>query len=81
MVSRFVFAIVALNFISFGSGYLVKRESGVGQVMRCIKTAFENVHKEMVKGSRNTAMCYLYKESSLILKCPEKDSFSTQVIY
>ena len=40
MVSRFVFAIVAQSFISFESGYLVKRESGVGQVMRCIKKAF-----------------------------------------
>ena len=40
MVSRFVFAIIALSFISFESGYLVKRESGVGQVMRRIKKAF-----------------------------------------
>ena len=40
MISRFVFAIVALSFISLESGYLVKRESGVGQVMRCIKKAF-----------------------------------------
>ena len=40
MVSRFVFAIVALSFISFKSRYLVNRESGVGQVTRCIKTAF-----------------------------------------
>ena len=23
-------------------------------LMRCIKTAFENAHKEMLKGSRNT---------------------------
>ena len=40
MVSRFVFAIVVLSFISFDSGHLVKRESGVGQVMRYIKKAF-----------------------------------------
>ena len=73
MVSRFVFAIVALSLISFGSGYLVKRESGVGKIMRCITTAFQNSYKEKVKGSGNAdSMCSLYKVSSLILKCPKK---------
>ena len=72
MVSRFVFAIVALSLISFGSGYLVKRESGVSKVMRCITKAFQNSYKEKVKGSGNAdSMCNLYKLSSL---CPKKMS-------
>ena len=81
MVSRFVFAIVALSLISFGSEYLVKRESGVSKVMRCIIKAFQNSYKDKVKGSGNAhSMCYLYKVSSRILKCPKKIFFNTQVI-
>ena len=70
MVSRFVFAILALSLISFGSGYLVKRESGVSQVMQCITRAFQNSYNEKPKGSRNDLMCNLYKVSSFILKFP-----------
>lgn len=81
MVSRFVFGIFALSLISFGSGYLVKRESGVSKVMRCISKAFQNSYKEKVKGSGNAdSMCNLYKVSSLILKCPKTIFFNTQVI-
>ena len=46
MVSIFVFAIVALSFISFESGYLVKREYLCGASKRRF-----DAHKEMVKGT------------------------------
>ena len=58
MVSRFVFAIVALSFISFESGYLVKRESGVGQECGASKRRFD-AHKEMVKGTSSRSVLFI----------------------
>ena len=53
MVSTSVSIVFALSFISFGSGYHFKRESGYDQVVRCINETF---HSEILDDSED--VCY-----------------------
>ena len=77
MVSRIMFLVFALSFISFGSGNLVKRTPDpFEQVMRCFKIALDNSYEELQKGNIGAAICY-YKVRSSIWKCTVADSFQT----
>ncbi|XP_073234148.1 uncharacterized protein [Porites lutea] len=59
MVSRIMFPVFALSFISFGSGYLVKRTPDpFKEVMGCFKIALDNSQKELQKGNIGDAICY-----------------------
>ena len=70
MVSRIMFLVFALSFISFGSGYWFKRAPDpFKEVMGCFKIALDNSRKELQKGNIGDAICY-YKVR-LSIKCAE----------
>lgn len=70
MVSTSVFIIFALSFISFGSGYHIKK-SGYSQVIKCINDAFVEA-----KGLNiSEEVCY-YKVRLCIWGCTMVDVFT-----